>query len=112
MSGRAPAPAAPAARPRLDDLRALIADLEGEGRYDCCVKVACSHCAMMAGGCRCGEGLRAGEPVCEQCALLWWRGQGDEEGVDPASVRSFLQAEQINAGAGPICRPGAGAAPR
>lgn len=40
----------------------------------------------------CGEGLRRGEPVCEECALMWAKGQGDEPSVDPESVRSFLEA--------------------
>jgi hypothetical protein len=47
----------------------------------------------MAGGCSCGEGLRRGEPVCEECALMWKRGQGAEAGVQPNSVRSFLEME-------------------
>ncbi len=68
--------------------------LEAEGRYDCCVKTPCTWCALNTGGCSCGEGLRRGEPVCEQCAYLWRRGQGDEPGIDPASVESFLEAER------------------
>jgi len=79
----------------LKELRALVADLKESGRYDCCIKEPCSHCAMMAGGCSCGEGLRRGEPVCEECALMWVRGLGDETGVDPATVRSFLEAERV-----------------
>lgn len=73
------------------EVRAYVAALEEEGRYDCCVKVPCSHCAMLATGCACGEGLRRGEPVCEECAYLWTKGQGDEP-VDPSKVRSFLEA--------------------
>ena len=72
--------------------RDLVEDLGDAGRYDCCVKTPCNLCATRMGGCKCGESLRRGEPVCEECALLWQQGQGDEEGVDPASVRSYLEA--------------------
>jgi len=77
------------------ELRAIVKDLEASGRYDCCIKEPCSHCAMMVGGCSCGEGLRRGEPVCEECALMWIRGLGAESGIDPKTVRSFLEAERI-----------------
>jgi hypothetical protein len=77
-----------------DGLRSYVSDLEAAGRYDCCVKVPCTHCALMLGACSCGEGLRRGEPVCEECAYLWTQGQGAEPGVDPSSVRSFLEASR------------------
>lgn len=77
------------------ELRAMVKELQESGRYDCCIETPCSHCAMMVGGCSCGEGLRRGEPVCEECALMWIRGLGAETGVDPKTVRSFLEAERI-----------------
>ncbi len=77
-----------------EQLRALVGDLEKAGRYDCCIENPCNTCAMRMGGCKCGEGLRRGEPVCEECAMMWRSGQGDEPGVDPASVRSFLEAQR------------------
>ena len=76
------------------EVRSFVEDLEAGGDYDCCIKSPCSHCAMMAGGCKCEEGLARGEPVCEECALMWTRGQGKTPGVDPDSVRSFLEAER------------------
>lgn len=75
-------------------VKALIGDLEKAGRYDCCVDAPCNLCAMRSGGCKCGEGLRNGEPVCEECAMMWRRGNGAEPGVEAASVRSFLEAER------------------
>jgi hypothetical protein len=101
---RAPEPPPAPARPAEGDLEGrreeinslldgLVEDLEKAGRYDCCIQVPCRHCARMAGGCSCGEGLRRGEPVCEECALMWKRGQGAEAGVKPNSVRSFLEME-------------------
>lgn len=75
-------------------IRAFVTDLEAAGRYDCCVRVPCTHCAVLAGGCACGEGLRRGEPVCEECAILWMKGQGDEPGVSKEQVRSFLEANR------------------
>ena len=77
------------------ELRGMVKEMQESGRYDCCIQEPCSHCAMMVGGCSCGEGLRRGEPVCEECALMWIRGLGDEAGVDPKTVRSFLEAERI-----------------
>ena len=76
------------------EVRGMVGELEAAGRYDYCVEVSCKQCALRVGGCRCGEGLRNGEPVCEECALMWRRGKGAEAGVDPASVRSFLEAER------------------
>ncbi|MDP2309507.1 MAG: hypothetical protein Q8P18_26025 [Pseudomonadota bacterium] len=77
-----------------DQVKALIGDLDKAGRYDCCVEAPCNLCAMRTGGCKCGEGLRNGEPVCEECAMMWRRGNGAEPGVDADSVRSFLEAER------------------
>lgn len=74
-------------------LKALVGDLAAQDRYDCCVKVPCSTCALYGGGCKCGEGLRRGEPVCDECAFLWLRGEGAED-VDPATVKSFQQVER------------------
>lgn len=74
------------------ELRELVHSLEKAGRYDCCIVVPCEMCAMRMGGCACGEGLRQGKPVCEECAVMWMSGQGAEPGVDPESVRSFLEA--------------------
>lgn len=89
-------------------LRARVDQLTAHGSYHCCIQVPCSHCALMAGGCRCGPGLQAGEPVCHDCALMWQRGQGSVEGVDPARVCSFLEAERDMRGGGGRCAPGGG----
>jgi hypothetical protein len=80
------------------DLNKLIYELQAAGRYDCCIKSPCKLCALRGGGCKCGEGLRRGEPVCEECALMWLRGQGDEPNISPKDVRSFLEAEHQAAG--------------
>lgn len=73
-------------------LEGLISVLTAEGRYQCCVSVPCTWCALQTAGCACGPGLQRGEPVCEQCALMWTKGLGSVEGVDPDGVRSFLEA--------------------
>jgi hypothetical protein len=89
-----------------DELRQLAKELEQQGRYDCCVEAACTQCALRMGGCACGESLRKGGPVCEECALMWMSGRGAEAGVDPASVRSYLEAgreEVEKAHGGPAC---------
>ncbi len=76
------------------ETRALVEDLSAAGRYDCCIEQPCATCAMRMGGCKCGHGLRNGEPVCEECAMMWRAGRGAEPGVDPASVRTFLEAQR------------------
>ncbi len=76
-----------------DEVRDMVKELEAAGRYDCCTQTPCKMCALRAGGCRCGEGLRNGEPVCEECAMMWRMGKG-AEAVDPKTVRSFLEAER------------------
>lgn len=77
------------------ELRELVALLTEGGRYDCCVESPCQHCATRTAGCSCGEGLRRGEPVCEECALGWAQGRGAEPGVDPGKVCSFLEADRV-----------------
>jgi hypothetical protein len=85
------------------EIRGLVTELEAAGRYDCCIETACKLCAMRAGGCRCGEAARDGEPVCEECALMWTQGHGAEP-VDPSTIRSFLEAERAARGDyGAIC---------
>lgn len=79
-------------------LVALAERSAAEGTYDCCTKEPCLHCARMTGHCACAEGLRRGEPVCEECAYHWQRGQGSLEGVEPREVRSFLEAERLRRG--------------
>lgn len=114
----ADAPADPAQfEPRRKELYAklkdLRADLEEAGRYDCCVKNPCAYCAMRGGGCKCGEGLRRGEPVCDECAYLWLKGHGAEP-VDPDSVRGFTEAERQVQGKACACpdHDATGATPR
>ncbi|MFZ5478972.1 MAG: hypothetical protein ACOZNI_19535 [Myxococcota bacterium] len=95
-------------------LRELVGELGEAGRYDCCVQTPCSMCALRTSGCSCGEGLRDGEPVCEECALLWHEGKGAEP-VDGSTVFSFLEAarrEEARAKGQDVCgRPLPGAAP-
>lgn len=104
-----PTPHAEAAPPSFDerrvalvaDLRAFVDDLTAAGRYHCCVSTPCTWCAELTAGCSCGPGLTRGEPVCEECAVLWTKGQGSVPGVDPSAVRSFLEARRSDPG----CRP-------
>ena len=74
------------------ELDALIASLTAEGRYACCVSTPCKWWALRTAGCGCGPRLAKGEPVCEECALLWTKGLGSVDGVDPDGVQSFLEA--------------------
>jgi hypothetical protein len=88
----------------VEGLEALVERSAAEGTYDCCTTTPCLHCVRMTGHCGCAEGLRRGEPVCEECAYHWQRGQGAIEGVDPKDVRSFLEAERAAKGEA-LCEP-------
>lgn len=94
--GDAPPPAPPTLQERHEAVKTgmadLVASLTAEGVYHCCVSVPCRWCALQTAGCACGPGLERGEPVCEECALMWTKGLGSVEGVDPDGVRSFLEA--------------------
>lgn len=94
-------------------VKTLVGDLAASGRYDCCVEGPCQQCAMRMGGCKCGESARRGEPVCEECALMWRQGRGAEPGVDAAGVRSYLEAarEAEDRAAGRCACAEGGAAP-
>jgi len=84
-----------ARRQELDGMiRAYVQELQAAGRYHCCITVPCTTCALLAGGCACAEGLARGEPVCDECAMLWQRGQGALPGVSKEQVRSFLEASR------------------
>ncbi len=80
-----------------DEVRTMVTELEAAGRYDCCVATPCKTCALRAGGCRCGDAARSGEPVCDECAAMWVQGQGAEP-VDPREIYSFLEAQRAMSG--------------
>jgi hypothetical protein len=93
-----------ARRAELDGMiRAYVQELQGAGRYHCCIQVPCTTCALLSAGCACADGLRRGEPVCEECALMWSRGQGAIPGVSKDQVRSFLEASRPARPAGAPC---------
>lgn len=79
------------------ELRALVHAQQAAGAYDCCIQEPCSWCALQTGHCACGEGLRRGDPVCDECVMFWDRGLG-AEAVDPASVRSFTEEQRRRSG--------------
>jgi hypothetical protein len=76
------------------ELQAMIESSAAEGGYNCCIKDPCVHCVRLTGHCGCAEGLKRGEPVCDECAYMWTRGQGSIPGIDPKDVRSFLEASR------------------
>lgn len=86
-----------ARRVELDGMiRAYVQDLQAADRYHCCIRTPCTTCAMLAGSCACADGLRRGEPVCDECAMMWQRGQGVVPGVSKDQVRSFLEDSRAN----------------
>ena len=95
----APAPApAPASTDPLDVRQAALnaevskymADLEANGRYECCVKPACRQCALSAGECHCRRVIDANGPCCGECTQAWVDGRGVAEGVDREKVLEHL----------------------
>ena len=66
--------------------RSTYADLEC-GQCGQCGKVG----IIVAGGTHFDGQYK---PVCEECALMWTRGQGIVPGVDPQRVCSYLEAER------------------
>jgi hypothetical protein len=66
------------------------ADLAANGKYDCCVKPACTQCALTAGECHCRRVVSADGPCCGECTQSWVEGRGNTEGVDREQVLAHL----------------------
>jgi len=92
LSSRAEASTqAPSPEARLEtirgDLTEVIAALNEEGEYNCCVQPACSWCALHEGSCACFSNLQEGAEVCPGCGLGWHNGEGAVDGVDSDDVK-------------------------
>jgi ribonucleotide monophosphatase NagD (HAD superfamily) len=60
-----------------------------EGRYSCCLKQACDHCALKMGECPCATNLQKGMAVCNECKGGWHAGDGAIPGIDPDDVTTM-----------------------
>ncbi len=47
-----------------------------EGKYGCCLKHPCDHCALKMGECPCGMSAASDKPVCNECKGGWYAGDG------------------------------------
>lgn len=77
--------------------------LAAEGRYDCCVRPACSECLLRYGECHCQKAARHSGPCCGECTEAWLEGRGAVEGVTAWELlerkKKALQEGKARAGA-------------
>ena len=74
---------------KMQAMRELIKkkfELMKEGRYHCCIDGACNHC-VAEGGCTCGDDIKNGRPICEECYMGWLNGDGMVEGIDIKNIK-------------------------
>ena len=64
--------------------------LAQEGKYGCCLKEPCNHCALNQGDCDCYKDLKKGEHVCIECYAGWQAGKGGIEGIKPSDVKTSI----------------------
>jgi hypothetical protein len=60
-----------------------------EGKYMCCLKHPCDHCALKMGQCPCGQQAAAGKPVCNECKGGWYAGDGAIPGKKPDDIKTL-----------------------
>lgn len=88
---------APASDAKLDDIRARLTKAKNalmqEGKYSCCIAPSCDFCAIAVNGCRCGENLAKGKPVCPECRGGWTAGHGTMPDIDPQDVKEMPAAD-------------------
>lgn len=80
----------PATMTKVDQaIQAQKKQAASQGKYGCCLKQACDHCALKMGECPCGMNLRAGMAVCNECKGGWHAGDGAIAGINPADVKTL-----------------------
>ncbi|MBI4263603.1 MAG: hypothetical protein HY657_04455 [Acidobacteria bacterium] len=80
----------PAAMARADEsIQAQKKQAASQGRYGCCLKQACDHCALKMGECPCGMNLRNKMAVCNECKGGWHAGDGAVPGVNANDVTTL-----------------------
>lgn len=60
-----------------------------QGRYGCCLKTACDHCALKMGECPCRMNLEKKMAVCNECKGGWHAGDGAVPGVNANDVTTL-----------------------
>ena len=63
------------------EVEAVKHRLAADGKYDCCIRPACSECLIRYGECHCQKAARRAGPCCGECTEAWLEGRGAVEGV-------------------------------
>ncbi len=60
-----------------------------QGKYTCCLRHPCDHCAMKMGQCPCGPNATKGMPVCNECKGSWYAGDGAIQGKSADDIKTL-----------------------
>lgn len=60
-----------------------------EGKYMCCLKHPCDHCALKMGTCPCGQNAASDKPVCNECKGGWHAGDGAIPGKKAEDIKTM-----------------------
>ncbi len=60
-----------------------------KGKYACCLKHACSSCALKMGECPCGMNAAKDTPVCNECKGGWHAGDGAIPGKKAEDIKTM-----------------------
>lgn len=60
-----------------------------QGKYTCCLRHPCDHCAMKMGQCPCGPNVVKGMPVCNECKGAWYAGDGAIPGKSAEDIKTL-----------------------
>jgi len=71
-----------------EKLAAAKSKLAQEGKYDCCLREPCNHCALAESSCACSREVKHGEAVCNECYAGWQEGKGDVPNVKKENVKA------------------------
>ena len=82
------------------DLVEVIAALNEDGDYNCCVQPACTWCALNEGNCTCFSNLQEGAEVCPGCGIGWHNGEGAVDGIESGDVKWNITHEHGDGGHG------------
>ena len=73
-----------AARAALKDAKHTLGET-----MDCCMEPACDFCALAIEKCPCGANIKAGKPICGNCADGWEAGRGDVPNIDKSKIKRY-----------------------
>ena len=59
------------------------------GKYGCCLKHPCDHCALKMGECPCGMNAAKDMPVCNECKGGWAAGDGVVPGKTADQIKTM-----------------------